>query len=52
MPRSRRLFNLGKQSFRRLERLFSLGKEVLRPKRSDMSDDHFEMTVFLKGLLE
>ena len=35
-----------------VERLFSLGKDVLRPKRSDMSDDHFEMAVFLKGLLE
>ena len=31
-----------------VERLFSLGKDVLRPKRASLSDEHFEMMVFLK----
>ena len=34
-----------------VERLFSLGKDVLRPKRASLSDEHFEMMVFLKGNL-
>ena len=29
-----------------VERLFSLGKDVLKPKRSGLSDEHFEMLVF------
>ena len=33
------------------ERLFSLGKDVLRHKRASLSDEHFEMIVFLKGNL-
>ena len=33
-----------------VERLFSLGKDVLKPKRSGLSDEHFEMLVFLKQL--
>ncbi|KAG7173141.1 hypothetical protein Hamer_G008669 [Homarus americanus] len=32
-----------------VERMFSMGKDVLRPKRSKMSDKHFEMLVFLWG---
>ncbi|KAG7163707.1 hypothetical protein Hamer_G002938 [Homarus americanus] len=32
-----------------VEHMFSLGKDVLRPKRSRMSDKHFEMRVFLRG---
>ena len=32
-----------------VERLFSLGKEVLKPKQSDLTDDHLEMLVFLRG---
>ncbi|KAG7157181.1 hypothetical protein Hamer_G010022 [Homarus americanus] len=32
-----------------MERMFSMGKDVLRPKRSRMSDNHFEMLVFLRG---
>jgi hypothetical protein len=32
-----------------VERMFSLGKDVLKPKRASLSDDHFEMLVFLKG---
>ena len=31
-----------------VERMFSLGKDILKPKRSSLSDDHFEMLVFLK----
>ena len=31
-----------------VERLFSFGKDVLKPKRSGLSDEHFEMLVFLK----
>ena len=29
-----------------VERLFSLGKDVLKPKQSALSDEHFEMLVF------
>ena len=32
-----------------IERLFSVGKDVLKPKRSGLTDQHFEMLVFLKG---
>ncbi|KAG7169543.1 hypothetical protein Hamer_G024494 [Homarus americanus] len=32
-----------------VERMFSMGKDILRPKRSRMSDKHFEMLVFLWG---
>ena len=32
-----------------IERLFSVGKEVLKPERSGITDQHFEMLVFLKG---
>ena len=32
-----------------VERLFSLGKDILKPKRAGLSDNHFEMLVFLKG---
>ena len=35
-----------------VERMFSMGKDVLKPKRSKMSDQHFEMLVFLKGSLK
>ena len=31
-----------------VEKMFSMGKDVLKPKRSKMSDQHFEMLVFLK----
>ena len=34
-----------------VERLFSLGKDVLRPKKTSLSDEHFKMMVFLKGNL-
>ena len=32
-----------------IERLFSMGKDVLKPKRSGLTDQNFEMQVFLKG---
>ncbi|KAG7153720.1 hypothetical protein Hamer_G009389 [Homarus americanus] len=32
-----------------VERMFFMGKDVLRPKRSRMSDKHFEMLVILRG---
>jgi len=32
-----------------VERLFSLVKDVLKPKRAGLSDEHFEMLMFLKG---
>ena len=32
-----------------IERLFSVGKDVLKPKRSGLTDQNFEMLVFLKG---
>ena len=32
-----------------IERLFSVGKDVLKPKRSGLTDQHFQMLVFLKG---
>ena len=41
-------FNTPIPSSAAVERLFSLGKDVLRPKRSRLTDEHFEMLVFLK----
>ena len=32
-----------------VERMFSFGKDILKPKRSSFSDDHFEILLFLKG---
>ena len=32
-----------------VERLFSPGKDILRAKRSSMSDDNFNMLMFMKG---
>ena len=32
-----------------IEQLFSVGKEVLKPKRSGLTDQNFEMLVFLKA---
>ena len=32
-----------------IERLFSVGKDVLKPKRSGLTGQNFEMLVFLKG---
>ena len=41
-------YNAAIPSSAAVERLFSLGKDVLKPKRSGLSDEHFEMLVFLK----
>ena len=30
-----------------IEQLFSMGKDVLKPKRSGLTDQHFELLVFL-----
>ena len=32
-----------------VEKLFSISKGILKPKRSGLSDEYFEMLVFLKG---
>ena len=32
-----------------IKRLFSVRKRVLKPKRSGLTDQHFEMLVFLEG---
>ena len=32
-----------------IERLFSVGKDVLKPKGSGLTDQNFEMQVFLEG---
>jgi len=42
-------FNTPIPSRAAVERLFSQGKDVSKPKRSGLSDEHFEMLVFLKG---
>ena len=41
--------NTGLPSSAAVERLFSLGKRVLSPLRTLLSDNHFEMVVFLKA---
>ena len=41
-------YNTAIPSSAAVERLFSLGKNVLKPKRSGLSNEHFEMLVFLK----
>ena len=45
-------FNTALPSSAAVERLFSVGKDVLKPKRSGLTDEHFEMLVFLKGTCE
>ena len=42
-------FNTAIPSSAAVEKIFSLGKDILKPKRSELSDAHFEMLVFLKG---
>ena len=32
-----------------IERLFSVGKDMLKPKRCGLTNQHFDMSVFLKG---
>ena len=41
-------YNTAIPSSAAVECLFSLGKDVLKPKRSGLSNEHFEMLVFLK----
>lgn len=41
-------YNTGIPSSAAVERMFSIGKDILKPKRARLSDDHFEMLVFLK----
>jgi len=43
-------YNTAIPSSAAVERIFSIGKVYFKPKRSGLSDEHFEMLVFLKGL--
>jgi len=43
-------YNTAIPSSAAVERIFSIGKDIFKPKRSGLSDEHFEMLVFLKGL--
>ena len=45
-------FNTQIPSSAAVERMFSMEKDVLEPKRSKMSDQHFEKLVFLRGSLK
>ena len=45
-------YNTALPSSAAVERLFSVGKDVLKPKRSGLTDEHFEMLFFLKGTCE
>ena len=43
------LYNTSLPSSAAVERFFSMGKNILKPKRSGLSDEHFEMLLaFLK----
>ena len=41
-------FNTSIPSSAAVERLFSTGKDVLKPKRSHLTDKHFKMLLFLR----
>ena len=41
-------YNTALPSSAAVERVFSVGKDILKPKRAGLSDDHFEMLIFLK----
>ena len=41
-------YNTALPSSATIERVFSVGKDILKPKRAGLSDDHFEMLIFLK----
>ena len=42
-------YNTSIPSSAAVERIFSLGKDIMRPKRTRLTDKHFEMLVFLQG---
>ena len=42
-------YNTAMPSSAAVERLFSLGKDIIRAKRSSLSDENFNMLMFLKG---
>ena len=42
-------YNTAVPSSAAVERLFSLGKDIKRAKRSSLSDNNFNMLMFLKG---
>ena len=42
-------YNTALPSNAAVERPFLTGKDALRPKRAGLSDEHFNMLVFLKG---
>ena len=42
-------YNTAMPSSAAVERLFSLGKDILRAKRSCLSDDNFKMLLFMKA---
>ena len=41
-------YNTAIPSSAAVERVFPLGKDILKPKRCGLSDEHFDMLVFLK----
>ena len=41
-------YNTALPSSAAVERVFSVGKDILKPKRAGLSDDHFEVLIFLK----
>ena len=41
-------YNTALPSSAAVERVFSVGKDILKPKRAGLSEDHFEMLIFLK----
>ena len=44
------LYNTPIPSSASVERLFSIGKDILKPKQTGLSDEHFEMLAYLKCL--
>ena len=42
-------YNIAIPSSAAVERLFSTGKDILTPKRASLSDENFNMLMFIKG---